>query len=97
MIPKDLWVELGRLFRGVNAAAIPPYMEANIQRGIIDTSQLQSPTTAVAQWGDVLKNCSRDNVLAMKATADRMLLKGLVQLLKPGNAIGILCIAIINK
>lgn len=40
---------------GFNAAAIPPYMEANIQRGIIDTSQLQSPTAAVAQWGDVLK------------------------------------------
>lgn len=80
----------------MNTAAIPPYMEANVQRGIIDTSQLQSPTTAVAQWGDVLKkkNCSRENVLA---TADKMLLKGLVQLLKPGHAIGILCIAVINK
>lgn len=42
--------------RGLDARVIPPYMEANIQQGIIDTPQLHGSTTGVAQWGDVLTN-----------------------------------------
>lgn len=40
----------------LDATVIPPYMEANIQQGIIDTPQLHGSTTRVAQWGDVLTN-----------------------------------------
>lgn len=35
---------------------IPPYMETNIQQGIIDTSQLHGSTAKVAQWRGVLTN-----------------------------------------
>lgn len=40
----------------LDAAAIPPYMEANIQQGITDTPQLHGSATRVAPWGDVLTN-----------------------------------------
>lgn len=40
----------------LDATVLPPYMEANIQQGIIDTPQLHGSTTRVAQWGDVLTN-----------------------------------------
>lgn len=54
--PFRLCNQWGKLFSRLDAAVIPPYMEVNIQQGIIDTSQVHGSTTSVARWGDVLTN-----------------------------------------
>ena len=48
---------------------ISPYMEAQAQRGIIDTSQLQGSTAAVARWGGVYRPWAGGGLEAREAGA----------------------------
>lgn len=65
-------------------------MDAGIQRGIIDTSQLQSPHTAAAQWGDVLEIMAAGIMCWLESYCRQDVANGLGQLLNVGHTTSII-------
>lgn len=64
---------------------LPPYMEADIQRGIIDTSQLQTSASAAARWGGCVKKMAVGIMCWPESYCRLDVANGPSQLLKVGH------------